>query len=107
LWAILLIGIIILTVKKNHSIQSTKNKYRSAVRRCRLKSEVVSQAELGRRTGIDRTTLSAIENNRMFLSIHYALLIKEALGCSLDDLYTKSDADNGTERKPGYGSSDG
>jgi len=48
---------------------------------------VISEAELSRRTGIERTTLSTLENNRRFLSIEHALLIKEALGCSLDDLY--------------------
>ncbi|MBI4302964.1 MAG: helix-turn-helix transcriptional regulator [Chloroflexi bacterium] len=48
---------------------------------------VRSQAELARLTDIDRTTISALENNRMFLSIYYAVRIKEVLRCSLDDLY--------------------
>ena len=38
-------------------------------------------------TGISRSTISALENNRLFLSSHYALLIAEALKCSLNDLY--------------------
>jgi transcriptional regulator with XRE-family HTH domain len=50
---------------------------------------IISEAELARRTGIERTTLSALENNRRFLSIEHALLIKEVLGCSLDDLYER------------------
>jgi DNA-binding XRE family transcriptional regulator len=45
--------------------------------------------ELARKSGIDRTTISALENNRLFLSIHYALRLKELLGCSLDDLYER------------------
>lgn len=64
-----------------------RRKYRNRVRECRLRSLVATQTDLARLTGIDRTTLSHLENQRLFLSIHYALAIKEALGCSLDDLY--------------------
>lgn len=52
-----------------------------------MKALVGTQEELARLTGIDRTTISALENNRLFLSIHYALRLKEVLGCSLDDFY--------------------
>ena len=63
--------------------------YRNKVREIRLRSLVPTQTELARRTGIDRTTISHMENQRLFLSIKNALAIKEALGCSLDDLYER------------------
>jgi len=44
-----------------------RSRYRNRVRECRLRGLVISEAELGRRTGIERTTLSALENNRRFL----------------------------------------
>jgi DNA-binding XRE family transcriptional regulator len=48
---------------------------------------IPKQDTLARMTGISRTTINALERNRLFLSSHYALLIAEALDCSLDDLY--------------------
>jgi DNA-binding XRE family transcriptional regulator len=71
---------------KNMSQRMT---YRNRVRECRLRALVGSQTELARLTGIDRTTISHLENQRLFLSIRNALVIKEALGCSLDELYEK------------------
>lgn len=68
-------------------VKEIKARCRNRLRKCRLRAEISSQGELARRTSIDRTTISALENNRLFLSIHYALLLKEVLGCSLDDLY--------------------
>ena len=62
-------------------------RYRNRVRECRLRGLIISEAELARRTGIERTTMSALENNRRFLSIEHALLISEVLGCTLDQLY--------------------
>jgi transcriptional regulator with XRE-family HTH domain len=73
--------------KINNARSSIRLRYRNRVRQCRLRALIISEAELSRRTGIERTTLSTLENNRRFLSIEHALLIKEALGCSLDDLY--------------------
>ena len=64
-------------------------RYRNRVRECRLRGLIISEAELSRRTGIERTTLSALENNRRFLCIEHALLIREVLGCPLDDLYDR------------------
>lgn len=61
--------------------------YRNRVRESRLRALIPSQAELARRTGICRTTICALENNRVALSIHYAMLIRKVIGCSLDDLY--------------------
>lgn len=75
-----------------------KKVYRNRLRECRLRALIPSQAELARRSGIDRTTISHLENDKLFLSIRYALRLREVLGCSLDDLYqeitveeTKSD----------------
>lgn len=75
-------------IKHRSSIRSEiRSRYRNRVRQCRLRGLIISEAELSRRTGIERTTLSALENNRRFLCIEHALLIKEVLGCTLDDLY--------------------
>ncbi|RLC94653.1 MAG: hypothetical protein DRI39_02150 [Chloroflexi bacterium] len=73
--------------KKNPARAGVRARYRNRVRECRLRGLIISEAELARRTGIERTTLSALENNRRFLSIEHALLIREVLGCSLDELY--------------------
>lgn len=48
---------------------------------------IAKQEVLALRTGIPRTTLSALETNKLFLSAPYALLIRDVLGCTLDDLY--------------------
>jgi len=66
-----------------------EKRYRNRLRECRLRSLISTQMELARKSGIDRTTISALENNRLFLSIHYALRLREVLGCSLDDLYER------------------
>ena len=77
-----------------------RSRYRNRVRECRLRGLIISEAELSRRTGIERTTLSALENNRRFLCIEHALLIKEVLGCSLDALYDRiPPSDNGKGRE--------
>lgn len=71
-----------------HIQDSVTRRYRNRVRECRLMAMVEDQEDLAKLTGISRTTLSAIENNRLFLSAPYALLIAEALGCDLGELYT-------------------
>jgi DNA-binding XRE family transcriptional regulator len=78
-------------VKKRKLIRKVARQYRNRVRECRLKAMVARQEELARMTGIGRTTISALENNRLFLSAPYALIIAEVLGCSLDDLYEARD----------------
>lgn len=60
---------------------------RNRVRECRLRALIVSQAELARLTGMCRTTVCAIEKNRINLTIVYAFRLKKVLKCSLDDLY--------------------
>lgn len=88
------------TVHYNMVDQTTQHRgekhYRNRLRECRLHSLISTQKELARKSGIDRTTISALENNRLFLSIHYALCLREVLGCSLDDLYERitNDAEN-------------
>jgi len=74
---------------RKNLIQRIMNQYRNRVHECRLKAMVSKQEDLSKMTGIHRSTLSALENNRIFLSAPYALLIAEALGCSLDQLYEK------------------
>ena len=63
--------------------------YRNRVRECRLRAIVATQKDLAMITGISRSTISALENDRLFLSSYYALLIAEALGCTLDELYER------------------
>jgi len=72
---------------RNKLFQETEGRYRNLLQKRRLRAEIPTQVELARRSGIDRTTISRLERNRLFLSIHYALHLKEILGCSLDDLY--------------------
>ncbi|MBU1023679.1 helix-turn-helix domain-containing protein [bacterium] len=66
--------------------------YRNRVRECRLSALIPSQEELATRTGINRATICALENNRLFLSSRNALIISGVLGCSLDDLYQRRNA---------------
>ena len=79
--------------------QKVARRYRNRVRECRLRAMIARQEELSRRTGISRTILSALENNHLFLSAQYALLITEALGCSLDDLYERTDGKTALPKK--------
>jgi len=77
---------------KRKLLQDITERYRNRVRDCRLKALIAKQEELSKKTGIPRSTINALENNRRFLSSHYALLIAEALDCSLDDLFEKTDS---------------
>jgi DNA-binding XRE family transcriptional regulator len=77
---------------KRNLMLRVAQQYRNCVRECRLRAMVAKQEDLARMTGISRSTINALENNRLFLSSHYALLIAEALGCSLDDLFEKRNA---------------
>lgn len=78
-------------------LAQAKRKYRNRLRKCRLRAMIATQEELAKLTGIDRTTISAIENNRLFLSSSYALIFKGVLGCSLDDLFEQVDGKTKTE----------
>jgi len=74
-------------IKRSHFRSEVRSRYRNRLRECRLRGLIISEAELARRTGIERTIISALENNRRFLCIEHALLIREVLGCTLDELY--------------------
>ncbi len=82
-------------------VSKVRSQYRNRVRTCRLRAEIAKQEVLSLRTGIPRTTLSALENNRLFLSAPYALLIRDELGCTLDDLYERTGP--GAEGRPAPG----
>lgn len=64
-------------------------RYRNRVQECRLGALCAKQGDLAKLTGIPRSTINALECNRLFLSSPYALLISEALNCTLDDLYER------------------
>ncbi len=76
---------------KRKLLSKVARQYRNRVRECRLRAMIAKQEYLADRTGISRTTINALENNRLFLSSAYALLIAEVLGCKLDELYEKRD----------------
>jgi DNA-binding XRE family transcriptional regulator len=94
---------------KRTLVAKITRQYRNRVRECRLRSMIPKQEDLARMTGISRGTISALENNRLFLSSHYALLIAEALRCRVDDLYENlhpreglTAARTNTPEVPGY-----
>lgn len=79
-------------MSKRKLLMKVAKQYQNRVRECRLRAMVAKQADLAKMTGISRSTINALENNRLFLSSPYALLIAEALGCKLDELYSKRNA---------------
>jgi DNA-binding XRE family transcriptional regulator len=79
-------------MSKRKLLVRVAKQYHNRVRECRLRAMVAKQEDLAKITGISRSTINALENNRLFLSSAYALLIAEALGCRLDDLYGKRNA---------------
>ena len=79
-------------MSKRKILNKVANQYRNRVRDCRLRAMIRKQEDLATMTGISRSTINALENNRLFLSSPYALLIAEALNCHLDNLYEKKAA---------------
>lgn len=79
-------------MSKRKLLVKVAKQYHNRVRECRLRAMVAKQEDLAKMTGISRSTINALENNRLFLSSPYALLIAEALGCKLDELYSKRNA---------------
>ena len=75
-------------------LKKVQNRYKNRVKECRLAALIETQAELAKLTGIPRANLNNIENNKNFLSSYYALLIADALGCSISDLYVRKNSDN-------------
>jgi len=80
---------------KRKTLERIEKLYRNRVKEARLKALVATQQELAQLTGINRTIINALENNRLFLSSQYALAISEVLRCSLNDLYQKRYDENG------------
>ena len=76
-------------------LKKVRKRYKNRVKQCRLRALVETQADLSKLTGISRPTINNIENNKTFLSSYYGLIIAEALGCSLSDLYERKDGGNG------------
>ncbi len=74
---------------KRKQLERIARLYRNRVRECRLQAMLPKQEDLVKLTGISRSVISALENNRVFLSSPYAITIAEALGCKLDDLFEK------------------
>ncbi|MHB0999633.1 MAG: helix-turn-helix transcriptional regulator [Armatimonadota bacterium] len=74
---------------KHTVISGVCRRYSNCVRERRLQAMISSQKQLSDLTGIPRNAISLIENNHMFLSSPYALLIAEALGCSINDLFKR------------------
>jgi DNA-binding XRE family transcriptional regulator len=87
---------------KRTLVAKITRQYRNRVKECRLRSMIPKQEDLARMTGISRSTISALENNRLFFSSHYALLIAEALRCRLDDLYDKQKSGSGLSSTDGH-----
>lgn len=77
-------------MKRKSARQCVIDGHRNRVRKRRLAAMITKQLDLAHLTGISRSTINAIENNRQFLSASHAILIAEALKCSLDDLYEKN-----------------
>lgn len=69
----------------HYGIKGSRPKNR--LRELRLRALIPSEAELARRSGICRTTICALEKNRITLSIENAFRLKRILGCTLDELY--------------------
>jgi len=59
---------------KRNLLTKVAKQYRNRVRECRLRAMVAKQQDLARMTGISRSTINALENNRLFLSSPYAEL---------------------------------
>lgn len=74
---------------ESSKVSEVASRYRNQVRQCRLRALVPTQRELARMTGINRSTINALEKQRLFLSSYYALIIAEALECKVDDLFEK------------------
>ncbi|GMU93233.1 MAG: hypothetical protein AMXMBFR4_22910 [Candidatus Hydrogenedentota bacterium] len=53
-----------------------------------------SQAELARRAGLSRGEISAIETNRLIPSVAAAIQLAETLGCHVEDLFERFDAES-------------
>ena len=65
--------------------------WKNRVRERRLLALVATETELAKSVGLSRSTISRIENQKVFLTSRNALKIAEALNCTLNDLYVEDD----------------
>ncbi len=56
--------------------------------RDRRKAQGLSQAELGRRIGMDGSIIGKYERNERLMTIETAARLAIALNCTIDDLYS-------------------
>jgi len=63
-------------------------KFQNRLKHLRVERKL-KQGDLAIQTQINRATLSLIENHRLFLSAKNALVLRDVLKCSLDDLYER------------------
>lgn len=70
------------------TLPAVEEKYRCRLRQVR-DSKGMNQGKLAEMTNINRATLSLLENNRLFLSSKNALVLRDALGCTMDELYER------------------
>ena len=61
----------------------------------------LTQAELAERAGVTRKSVNAIEAGRMVPSVLLALKLAQALGVSVDTLFSLLDPSAGQEAHPG------
>lgn len=76
-------------IGRKRNSRNVAKRYRNPLKRMRFSHDCFTQKELSRRTGIPRSSIGAIESQKLFLSAPYALLIKEEFNCSLDELYER------------------
>jgi len=58
------------------------------IRRLRFENGEMTQQELGRRIGVTRQTVNAIELGKYFPSLEVAFLIAEVFGQSVEQVFT-------------------
>lgn len=65
-----------------------RQRYQCNLRLLRLRKGIPSVAMMARIAGLPRSTLSDYERHKRLPCIQHGLLLMEALGCRLDDLYS-------------------
>lgn len=65
-------------------------KWVNRVREHRLRALVVTETELARRVNLSPSSISRIENQKVFLTAQNALRLAEVLNCGIGDLYAKN-----------------
>lgn len=67
-----------------------RTRWKNRLRECRLRALVVTETDLARKVGLSPSTVSRIENQKVFLTAQNALKIAEVLNCGIGDLYIKN-----------------